>query len=177
MTMPDSAFPAHDKISVKRRELLEAGAKLGFLALCLTSVGALVKNIRYLIPGSQHQDAQSFKAGAPAEYAMGSVDGRWKQSQGVWLVRTLEGFYGVSAKTELGEPVEWDHQEQVFRSGDSVFYKSGVYFAGPRRKSLTRTAVRLSEEGVIFVDPSKKFRQEKGEWVRSASFLVLGKNL
>lgn len=172
----DQASYSSEKISTQRRELLAAGAKLGFAALCLTAAGSLVKNLGRLIPGFPRGSAKAFSAGAARDFVLGAVDGRWKASHGVWMVRTFEGLYAVSAQTEKGAPVDWDDRDQVFRSGQTAFYKSGVYFSGPRQKSLTRTAIRISEEGMVFVDPSRKFRQERGEWVRPGSFLALVKH-
>lgn len=175
----DSTFQSSTRMSVQRRDLLAAGAKLGLAALCLTAAGAFFKNIRYLIPGAAAEKRNSFNAGDARDFSLGAVDGRWKDSHGVWLVRTFEGLYGVSAVTEKAAAVEWDSKNQVFRDVllGTLFYKSGVYFSGPKQKSLTRTAIRISPEGFVFVDPSKKFRQDRGEWVRPGSFLPLVKTI
>lgn len=175
----ETSLSESSKISSGRRDLLSAGAKLGLAALCLTAAGTLVKNIRFLMPRAEGESKNAFNAGASREYKLGAVDGRWKDTHGVWMVRTFEGLYGVSAVTEKGAPVEWDAKEQVFRDTrfGTAFYKSGVYFSGPRQKSLTRTAIRTSPEGFVFVDPSKKFRQDRGEWVRPESFLPLVKTV
>lgn len=175
----DTALQSPSKMSAQRRDLLAAGAKLGLAALCLTAAGTLVKNIRFLIPGAAAENKNAFNAGASRDFALGAVDGRWKDSRGVWLVRTFEGLYSISAVTEKGASVEWDSNQQVFRDAllGTTFYKSGVYFSGPKQKSLTRTAIRTSPEGFVFVDPTKKFRQDRGEWVRPGSFLPLVKTI
>lgn len=114
---------------------------------------------------------QAFDAGELKNYSVTRVDGRWLESQGVWVVRSHEGFYALRARCpESGHRVNWVEGDQQFECSCSRFYKTGVCFEGPGRRALERTDVRL-EGGQIMIDPSKVFRLEKSEWKLPGSFL------
>lgn len=94
-----------------------------------------------------------FDAGKTEHYKIGKVDRRWKNKYGVWLIRTLDGFYALSAKTASGGDTEWDENLKYFRevSRPNYFYRSGVHFKGTEKASLLRVAVRQTEDGRLWV--------------------------
>jgi len=113
----------------------------------------------------------------PAEYE------RFKQKFAVWLVRTAydkwansSGIYALSTVcTHLGCTPNWLQAEQKFKCPchGSGYYITGVNFEGPTPRPLERYAISLADDGQILVDKSRKFQQEKGEWINPAAFLKL----
>ncbi len=146
------------------------------LALGLGAVGAFLfswmrKPFHFFSPKAKLSSI-FFDAGKAESYLPGKVDGRWKQSHGVWMVRNLEGIYALVAKTAEGDLVDWNEKEQCFISQKgNAFYKTGVCFRGIRKSSLDRLAVTLSYDGRVWVDLSRKFRHDKNEWHHAQSFV------
>jgi len=100
----------------------------------------------------------SFDAGKAEDYRLGSVDSRWKEKYGVWIVRTLDGFYALSARTNSGETTDWDEKKQAFRArvSGTLYYKSGVPFSakgGPAfgGQLMKRTSLDLTPNGRLRV--------------------------
>ncbi|OED37036.1 Rieske (2Fe-2S) protein [PVC group bacterium (ex Bugula neritina AB1)] len=144
-----------------------------FLA-CLGGLGTML--LRYLFPNVLFEPSQSFKAGYPENYAVGEVSLLWKSKHGVWIVRTAEGLYALSAVcTHLGCTPNWLSGEKKFKCPchGSGFRFSGINFEGPAPRPLERFKILLGDDGQILVDKTKKFQQEKGEWNDPASFLAI----
>jgi cytochrome b6-f complex iron-sulfur subunit len=113
-----------------------------------------------------------FRAGFPAEFAVGEIDARWKHDYGVWIVREAEGFYAlVAAHTAPGCVPDWLPAENRFRCRchGHEFSRSGLSSAGAAHESLARAHIALAADGQIVVDKSVSFRQE--EWARAEAFL------
>ena len=78
-------------------------------AFTAASVAALSATGRFMFPNVLNEPPQQFKVGLPADFGMG-VDERFKESSGVWIVRTADdivqhasGFYVLSTTcTHLG---------------------------------------------------------------------------
>ena len=71
-------------------------------AFTAASVAALSATGRFMFPNVLNEPPQQFKVGLPADFGMG-VDERFKESGGVWIVRTADdivqharGFYVLS---------------------------------------------------------------------------------
>lgn len=142
-----------------------------FAAVNAVGLGAVV---RYLFPNVVNEPPSSFKAGMLDEYATGVVDERFKETHGVWLVRTEEGMYALSTVcTHLGCTPNWLPNESKFKCPchGSGFYATGVNFEGPAPRPLERFRIVYADDGQILVDKSKKYQQEKGEWGDSEAFL------
>jgi cytochrome b6-f complex iron-sulfur subunit len=158
-----------------RRQFLSWLA-LAWGAFAAATAGALSLVLRYLFPNVLFEPQTSFKAGFPEDYEAGVVDERWKEKYGVWMVRTPEGIYALSTTcTHLGCTPNWLPTEEKFKCPchGSGFNKVGINFEGPAPRPLERYRISLAEDGQIFIDKSKKFQQEKGEWNNPESFLTV----
>ncbi len=141
----------------------------------LGSLGAMsTASFRLLFPRVTFDPPATFKVGRPDEYAIGTVSERWKKRYRVWIVRTAEGFFALSAKcTHLGCTPNWIETEGKFKCPchGSGFDQSGVNFEGPAPRPLERFRIALADDGQLLVDRSRIFRQEAGEWDRPEAFL------
>ncbi len=138
--------------------------------------GALSLVLRFLFPNVLFEPKSEFKAGYPNDYEVGTVDTRFKDRFGVWIVRVAEGMYVLSTIcTHLGCTPNWLDAEGKFKCPchGSGFYKSGINFEGPAPRPLERFKISLADDGQILIDKSKKFQQEKGEWNNPESFLTV----
>ena len=159
---------------LSRRSFMKWSLPIGWTAFSAAVASSLVASTRFLFPNVLFEPPQSFKAGFPAEYNVGEVDTRWKDSFGVWIVREPEGFYALIAVcTHLGCSPNWLAAENKFKCPchGSGFYRTGVNFEGPAPRPLERARIVLADDGQILVDKSVKFQQEKGEWSSTDAFL------
>lgn len=157
------------------RRLFLWALPVGWTAFTAALTSGLVATGRFMFPNVLFEPPQSFKAGFPSEYNVGEVDTRWKDTFGVWIVRTAEGFYALIAVcTHLGCSPNWLAAESKFKCPchGSGFYPSGVNFEGPAPRPLERARIVLAEDGQLLVDKSVKFQQEKGEWENPEAFLT-----
>ncbi|MBI3312791.1 MAG: Rieske 2Fe-2S domain-containing protein [Candidatus Omnitrophica bacterium] len=168
--------PAGGPASPERRQFVFTWLKLAWISFALATGAALSTVLRFLYPNVLFEPKTSFKAGRPDDYEIGKVDLRWMDKFGVWIVRTAEGMYVLSTVcTHLGCRPSWLEGEQKFKCPchGSGFYKTGINFEGPAPRPLERFRISLADDGQIFIDKSKKFQQEKGEWNDPESFLTL----
>ncbi len=131
-------------------------------------------------PGALNEPPQQFKVGLPADFGMG-VDERFKESSGVWIVRTVDdyaqhaaGFYVLSTTcTHLGCTPNYLMAENKFKCPchGSGFRTTGINFEGPAPRPLERVRVVLAEDGQILVDKSRHFQFELGQWIDPEAFL------
>ena len=162
---------------VPRRDFLSRLTWWAFLGSMGTVIAA---SLRLMVPRVTFDPPPTFKAGFPEEYSPGEVSERWKKRFRVWIVRTDEGFYALSAKcTHLGCTPNWIESERKFKCPchGSGFYASGVNFEGPAPRPLERLRVSLGEDGQLQVDRSRTFRQEYGEWDAEGAFLRVARRL
>jgi len=138
--------------------------------------------VRYLFPNVLYEQDPKFTAGKPSDYPeVGKVYERFKQSQGVWLVRLIEDgqdrLVALSTScTHLGCTPNWLAAEQRFKCPchGSGFYKDGVNFEGPAPRPLERCCICLDAAGRIIVDRSRKYRKELGQCNDRGSFIAMG---
>ena len=148
---------------------------VAWMSFAAATVGALSLVARFMFPNVLFEPKLSFKAGYPDDYEIG-VDERWKEKFGVWVVKTLEGMYAIlTVCTHLGCTPNWLANENKFKCPchGSGFYSSGINFEGPAPRPLERVAISLTEDGQVFIDKSRRFQQEKGQWNDPGSFLSL----
>lgn len=162
--------------SPERRHFIFTWLGFAWTAFAIATGSALTTVLRFLFPNVLFEPNPTFKAGLPDTYEVSKVDERWKDKYGVWVVRTVEGFYALSTIcTHLGCTPNWLDNEQKFKCPchGSGFYKTGINFEGPAPRPLERYRIGLAEDGQILIDKSKKFQQEKGEWNDPECFLVV----
>ena len=167
--------PAGAPASPARRQFLSWFA-VAWVSFVAATGGALSLILRFMFPNVLFEPKTNFKIGYPDDYEVGTVDERWKNKYGIWVIRTVEGMYALSTIcTHLGCTPNWLQTENKFKCPchGSGFYKTGINFEGPAPRPLERLAISLADDGQILVDKSKKFQQEKGQWNNPESFLTL----
>ena len=169
---PASAQAATPSVMTRRGFLSTLGvAWTAFAAAC--AAGA-VATTRFMFPNVLFEPPQQFKAGLPADFQTGTVDQRYKESFGVFIVRDEQGIYVLRAVcTHLGCTPNWLEAENKFKCPchGSGFYHSGINYEGPAPRPLERYRIVLADDGQILIDKTKIFAQEKGEWSSPDSFL------
>jgi cytochrome b6-f complex iron-sulfur subunit len=172
---PKPVTPAPAPAAVTRRGFLSVlgVAWTSFAAAC--AAGA-VATTRFMFPNVLFEPPQQFKAGFPSDFQEGTVDQRFKESFGVFIVRDEKGIYVLRAVcTHLGCTPNWLEAENKFKCPchGSGFYRSGINYEGPAPRPLERYRVVLADDGQILVDKTKIFAQEKGEWSSPDSFMTV----
>ena len=96
----------------------------------------------------------------------------------IWVVNLQPGENKLVALntvcTHLGCIPNWLAGDLKFQCPchGSGYYLDGVNFEGPTPRPLERFAVRI-EDGYVFVDKTKIYRSELGEWDNTESFIAL----
>jgi cytochrome b6-f complex iron-sulfur subunit len=142
----------------------------GWAILFSVAAGSVLAFIRSMFPRVLFKPSAVFKAGYPDDHLVGTISEKYKESHGVWIARTEEGFYALLAVcTHLGCIPRWQEAENKFRCPchGSGFYVSGINFEGPAPRALERLKIYLSDDGELLVDKSEKLLYEKGEWEES----------
>jgi cytochrome b6-f complex iron-sulfur subunit len=149
-------------------------------AFSAASAAALAATGRFMFPNVLNEPPQQFKVGFPADFGMG-VDERFKESNGVWIVRTADdivhhasGFYVLNTTcTHLGCTPNFLAAESKFKCPchGSGFRPTGINFEGPAPRPLERNRIVLAEDGQILIDKSRKFQYELGQWIDPDAFL------
>jgi cytochrome b6-f complex iron-sulfur subunit len=149
-------------------------------AFSAASAAALAATGRFMFPNVLNEPPQQFKVGLPSDFGMG-VDERFKESNGVWIVRTNDdivhrasGFYVLNTTcTHLGCTPNFLAAESKFKCPchGSGFRPTGINFEGPAPRPLERNRIVLAEDGQILIDKSRKFQFELGQWIDPDAFL------
>ena len=160
------------KTSLNRREFFSY-VTVGWVAFTAAVAGFLGLAFRFSFPNVNFEPEMDFLAGHPQDYDQG-VDERWKKKYGVWMVKMEGQLFALSnICTHLGCIPNWLPAEKKFKCPchGSGYYQSGINFEGPAPRPLERYKIALNAEGIIKVDKTKVFRQEKGQWENPDSFL------
>jgi cytochrome b6-f complex iron-sulfur subunit len=149
-------------------------------AFSAASAAALAATGRFMFPNVLNEPPQQFKVGLPSDFGLG-VDERYKESNGVWIVRTNDdmvqrasGFYVLNTTcTHLGCTPNYLAAELKFKCPchGSGFRTTGINFEGPAPRPLERNRIVLAEDGQILIDKSRKFQYELGQWIDPEAFL------
>ena len=158
---------------IKRRSFFSwlTLAWLAFTAATGTFFGIM---LRFMFPNVLFEPKQTFKAGYPDDYSVGDVTTSLKEKYGVWIVRSTEEIYALSTVcTHLGCTPNWLKNENKFKCPchGSGFRKTGINFEGPAPRPLERFKITLANDGQIFIDKTKKYAYEKGQWSDPESYL------
>jgi len=153
---------------------------VGFTALAATSAAWSLGLARFMFPNILTEPPSTFKVGPPSDFPFGAVSDKFKAQFGVWVVNgEYNGQPQVYALktvcTHLGCTPNWLEAEQKFKCPchGSGFYKDGINFEGPAPRPLERYAIRISDDGQIEIDKSKKFQEELGQWADPSSFIAV----
>jgi cytochrome b6-f complex iron-sulfur subunit len=133
-----------------RREFLNeiAGSALGIAGL-----GSMVVTYQYLSPNVLFEPPTTFRAGNPDLYPIDSVT--FLQEQQVYIVRTAQGFYAVSAVcTHLGCITQWKPElnQIACPCHGSKFSSDGTKIEGPAPAPLPHFSISLTADGELLVD-------------------------
>ena len=151
-------------------------SRAGWVAFFSFLASFLIGSLRFMFPRVLFEPSPRFKAGYPDDYPTGSVSTIWVKEQRVWIVRDEGGIYAISALcTHLGCTPRWLDAENKFKCPchGSGFTSEGVNFEGPAPRPLERVQITLAEDGQILIDKSIKFLEEKGDWGKPGSILVV----
>jgi cytochrome b6-f complex iron-sulfur subunit len=141
--------PASDG-GVSRRDFLN---EIAFSALGIAGVGSAVVTYRYLSPNVLFEPPTTFRVGSPDQYAVGSVI--YFPEQQVYIVRTADGFYAVSAVcTHLGCITQWKPEADLIACPchGSKFTRAGVKIEGPAPRPLPHFLIAVTLDGELQVD-------------------------
>jgi cytochrome b6-f complex iron-sulfur subunit len=136
-------------VTTRRQFLNEAAAG----ALGIAGLGSLIVTYGYLSPNVLFEPPTTFRAGSPDLYPPDSVT--FLEDQQVYVVRTENGFYVVSAVcTHLGCVTQWKPELGMIACPchGSKFRPDGTKIAGPAPRPLPHFAISLTPDGELQVD-------------------------
>jgi len=154
----DQEKPNHSRTSsdsrttlvTTRREFLNEAATA---ALGIAAIGSMIVTYGYLSPNVLFEPPTTFRAGNPDLYAPNSVT--FLEDQQVYVVRTENGFYAVSAVcTHLGCVTQWkpDVGQIACPCHGSKFRSDGTKIEGPAPRPLPHFAISVTADGELQVD-------------------------
>jgi cytochrome b6-f complex iron-sulfur subunit len=147
---PQGSSDAPTKVVPTRREFLNEAAAA---ALGIAAVGSMIVTYGYLSPNVLFEPPTTFRAGSPDLYAPNSVT--FLEDQQVYVVRTDNGFYAVSAVcTHLGCITQWKPELGLIACPchGSKFKPDGTKIEGPAPQPLPHFAISLTADGLLQVD-------------------------
>ena len=114
----------------------------------------MVVTYQYLSPNVLFEPPTTFRAGNPDLYPLNSVT--FLQEQQVYIVRTAQGFYAVSAVcTHLGCITQWKPEDELIACpchGSKFQIGRHRRLQGRRRAPLPHFAISLTADGELSVD-------------------------
>ena len=135
---------------VSRRDFLNE-ATAG--ALGIAGLGSAIVTYQFFSPNVLFEPSTTFRAGNPDLYPVHSVT--ILQEQQVYIVRTPEGFYAVSAVcTHLGCVTQWKPDSDLIACPchGSKFKADGTKVEGPAPRPLPHFAISVTPDGELLVD-------------------------
>ena len=146
----DSSPDSRTRLVTTRREFLNEAATA---ALGIAAIGSMIVTYGYLSPNVLFEPPTTFRAGNPDLYPLNSVT--FLEDQQVYVVRTENGFYAVSAVcTHLGCVTQWkpDVGQIACPCHGSKFTSDGTKIEGPAPRPLPHFAISLTPDGELQVD-------------------------
>lgn len=147
---PQAPSDAETKLITTRREFLNEAAAA---ALGIAAVGSMIVTYGYLSPNVLFEPPTTFRAGNPDLYPSNSVT--FLEDQQVYVVRTENGFYAVSAVcTHLGCVTQWKPELALIACPchGSKFNPDGTKIEGPAPRPLPHFGISLTADGELQVD-------------------------
>jgi cytochrome b6-f complex iron-sulfur subunit len=139
-----------EKSGLARRDFLN---EITLAALGVAGLGAGVVTYQYFSPNVLFEPPTRFRAGNPDLYPVDTVT--FRQDQQVYIVRTKDGFYAVSAVcTHLGCITQWKEGNKLIECPchGSKFQRDGAKVEGPAPQPLPHFAITLTADGELLVD-------------------------
>jgi len=164
------------KESISRRGFLSA-LGIGWTAFAASTAASVVAFQRFMFPNVLEEPDPKIRCGPVETYAMMPTDGVNEdfKPKGIWIIRLDDRLAALSTTcTHLGCIPNWLEADRKFKCPchGSGFKQNGINFEGPAPRPLERYKVGL-DGGMLVVDKSKKFQQEKGEWVHPDSYVLV----
>lgn len=135
---------------VTRRDFLN---EVAAGALAIAGLGSVVITYQYFSPNVLFEPPLAFRVGSPDLYPANSVT--YLQDQQVYIVRTAQGFYAVSAVcTHLGCITQWKPEANQIACPchGSKFKPDGTKIVGPAPRPLPHFSITLTPDGELLVD-------------------------
>ncbi|MEK7469282.1 MAG: ubiquinol-cytochrome c reductase iron-sulfur subunit [Planctomycetota bacterium] len=168
--------PRKRQLELSRRKFLGlvSWSTLGWGAFTGASAAGGAVTARFMFPNVLYEPPATVKVGFPDDYPPDYVEEKFKDTNGVWVVRTQGKIFALTTIcTHLGCTPNWLPNEGKFKCPchGSGFRATGVNFEGPAPRPLERAAIKMLDDGQMLVDKSKKFQFEKGQWDDPDSFI------
>jgi cytochrome b6-f complex iron-sulfur subunit len=152
---------------------------LAWTSFTASMVAMLLWTVRFMVPNTNNDPPNTFKADRPEDYALNEVVPY--KDKNTWIVRAkdengVDILYALSTTcTHLGCTPNWLEEARKFKCPchGSGFYITGVNFEGPAPRPLERWAIKRDADGRVLVDRGKKFQKELGQWTDEASFIKM----
>lgn len=165
--------------AMSRREFVnKAALTVGWASLGLTvGISAGPAFGRFMMPNVLEEPDPRIRVGAMDKYVAmspGEVNEDFKNS-GIWMIRLEDRIAALSTTcTHLGCIPNWLESDRKFKCPchGSGFKQSGINFEGPAPRPLERLEIK-QRDGVIVVNKSMKFLQEKGQWENPDSYMLV----
>ena len=146
----------------------------GLLAFTTLTFGAMFQ--AFFGPVVLKEPKKLIRVGRLADFSNANTVYEQYKPQGIWLVNLQPSENKLIALsttcTHLGCIPNWLGDRFKCPCHGSGYYMTGVNFEGPTPRPLERYSIRI-EDGYVFVDKSKVWRSELGEWDSPESFLSL----
>lgn len=129
--------------------------KLGAASVAVAGIGTTVFAYQFLSPNVLYEPSPVVNVGKPGSYAPDSVT--LDPQSGIYIVRTSEGFFALSAVcTHLGCLTAWNQELGIIACPchGSKFNRDGVKIAGPAPRPLPWLRMWLSDDGDLMIDRS-----------------------
>lgn len=150
--------------NISRRKFFLTAAWGGIAALLGTISLVLV---RFFFPRVLFEPPARFKVDKPSEFLPGTVDIRYKDKYGVWIIRDEDdGLIALSTIcTHLGCTPNWIESRNKFKCPchGSGFLRTGLNVEGPAPRPLDRYKVALGDDGRIIIDKSVIYKGVPGQ--------------
>ena len=148
---PDHESPENESITERSRRKFLNEVAAG--AIGIAGLGSMVFTVKYLSPNVLFEPPTSFRVGAPDDYPENSVT--YFADQKVYLVRTVNGFFAMSAVcTHLGCITQWHPEANLVECPchGSRYKRNGTVVHGPAPRALPHFSLRLMPDGTLMVD-------------------------
>jgi cytochrome b6-f complex iron-sulfur subunit len=141
--------------------------RLGAGSLAAAGAGASAFAVQYLSPNVLYEASPVVSVGRPEHYPLDSVT--LDPRVGIFIVRSMEGFYALSAVcSHLGCLTVWKQESGTIACPchGSTFQRDGSMIAGPAPKPLLWLRMWVTDDGELMVDRAATVPPRK-EYVRT----------